>query len=58
MTREELREVIRRVLEKMKSEGRRTAAPACLFGDEEPCASSDVIEPCDMTTYYGVGEED
>ena len=50
MNREELKEIIARVIERINDE--ETPAPACLFGDVEP------PPPCDYTTFYGIGEED
>ena len=47
MTREELKEIIARVIEQVQDD--EAPKPACLFGDEP--------DPCDMTTFYGVGEE-
>ena len=47
MTREELKEIIARVIERINDEA--APRPACLFGDE--------VNPCDMTTFYGLGEE-
>ena len=48
MTREELKEIINRVIDRIQDE-REGPKPACLFGDEG--------EPCDYTTEYAVGEE-
>ena len=48
MTREELKEIIARVIERIENDDD-APTPACLFGDWE--------EPCDGTTEYAVGEE-
>ncbi len=50
MTREELKEIIRRVFERLQEEPEDAPAPACIFKDQP--------DPCDVTTYYAVGEED
>ncbi|MBI4705749.1 MAG: hypothetical protein HY744_32045 [Deltaproteobacteria bacterium] len=51
MTRSELKEIICKVIEKMREERKRaeheTPAPACIFQDH----------PCDVTTKYGINEE-
>ncbi len=44
MSREDLKDIIRRVLDRLQDE---SPTPACLFGDSE----------CDMTTKYAVNEE-
>ena len=46
MTREELKEIIARVIERI--EGEESPQPACIFGD---------LPDCDYTTEYAVGEE-
>ena len=46
MSRDELKEIIRRVIVQMQDD---TPQPACLFGDG--------ATPCDTTTRYAVGEE-
>ena len=46
MTREELKEIIARVIERIQDE--ETPKPACLFGD---------WPDCDATTDYGIGED-
>jgi hypothetical protein len=46
MNREELKEIIGRIVEKLEEEAPR---PACIFGD----SGGD----CDMTTRYAIGEE-
>ena len=51
MTREEMKEIIRTVIEKMQdTSSDQTPSPACIFGDDP--------NPCDVTTEYAVGEED
>ena len=45
MTREDLKEIITRVLERIQDD-EEAPKPACLFGDT-----------CDATTRYAVGEE-
>ncbi len=45
MSREDLKDIIRRVLDRLQDEA---PTPACLFGD---------APECDVTTYYAVGEE-
>ena len=47
MSREDLKEIISRVVARLQEQAPR---PACLWGD-------DVQKPCDVTTYYAVGEE-
>ena len=47
MTRDELKEIIARVIQRINDE--EAPKPACLFGDEGV--------PCDATTLYGIGEE-
>jgi hypothetical protein len=44
MSREDLKDIIRRVLDRLQDE---SPAPACLFGDND----------CDMTTKYAINEE-
>jgi hypothetical protein len=48
MSREDLKDIISRVLDRLQNEA---PQPACLFSDG-PCDS-----PCDVTTRYAVGEE-
>lgn len=48
MNREDLKEIIRRVLEKMQGQADESPTLACIFNDM----------PCDVTTEYAVGEED
>ena len=50
MNREELKEIIARVIVRINDE--EAPNPACLFGDVEPPPPD-----CDYTTFYGVGEE-
>ncbi len=47
MSREDLKDIISRVLDRLQNEA---PQPACLFADS-PCDS------CDVTTRYAVGEE-
>ncbi len=48
MTKEELKEIICAVIERMQDQADEAAPePACIFGDD----------PCDVTTFYAVGEE-
>lgn len=47
MTRAELKEIIAKVIKKLKEKGASAPIPACLYGDA----------PCDVTTEYAVGEE-
>ncbi len=49
MDRADLVEIIRRVIEKVKAEA---PEPACIFYNDDPFE-----DPCDITTYYNVGEE-
>lgn len=50
MSREELKEIITRVIRKLGTEPADGAPlPACIFGDEP--------DPCDTTTRYSVDEE-
>ena len=46
MTKEELKDIIIAVIEKLQ-EDEEAPQPACIFGDT----------PCDVTTRYAVGEE-
>lgn len=63
MSRDELKEIICRVVDTMQRRAHEgeTPRPACIFGDGgSPCDSNpcDVAPPpCDVTTYYAVGEE-
>ncbi len=61
MTHEDLKDIIQRVVRKMKDTDE-SAVAACIYGDDETCAKDDVIcdvcDTCDVTTYYAVGEED
>ncbi len=61
MTHEDLKDIIQRVIEKMKDVDK-SAPAACIFGDEPGCGKDDVVcdvcDTCDYTTYYAVGEED
>jgi len=47
MTRSELKEIITKVIKKLEEKGKTAPTPACLYGDA----------PCDVTTFYAVGEE-
>jgi hypothetical protein len=47
MSREDLKDIIARVVDRLQTEAPK---PACIFGDN--CDNS-----CDVTTYYAVGEE-
>ncbi len=49
MSREDLKDIISRVLDRLQNEA---PTPACLFGDQPSCDDN-----CDMTTRYAVGEE-
>ena len=49
MNREELKEIITRVIERIQGD-EEAPKPACLFGDG--------TTPCDATSRYAVGEED
>ena len=49
MTREDLKEIIARVLDRIQ-DNEEAPKPACLFGDG--------TVPCDATSRYSVGEED
>jgi hypothetical protein len=46
MSREELREIVLRVVEQI-AEATEAPSAACIFSDD----------PCDVTSWYGVGEE-
>ena len=48
MTREELKEIIARVIERVEND-EEAPKPACIFGD---------VPDCDYSTEYAVGEED
>ena len=47
MSREELKEIIRRVIDTLQSDEDCAPRPACIFSDE----------PCDVTSFYGMNEE-
>lgn len=48
MTREELKEILSRIIDKLQEPAREDAPPpACIFNDA----------PCDVTTRYAVNEE-
>ena len=53
MTREDLKEVISRVIERMSDEQQCTPTPGCIYSDAPQCGDNS----CDVTTYYAVGEE-
>ena len=51
MTRQEMKEIILKVIDKVnEAEQCDAPPPACIFADSPP-------DPCDVTTYYGIGEE-
>lgn len=51
MTRQEMKEIILKVIDKVKEAEQSDApTPACIFADKVP-------NPCDVTTYYGINEE-
>lgn len=50
MSREDLKEIISRVVARLEEEAPK---PACFFSDN-PC---DQCDECDITTFYAVGEE-
>ena len=49
MTRQDLKEIIVRVIEQV-GEDEVTPVAGCIYQDTPP-------EPCDATTWYGIGEE-
>ena len=49
MSREEMKELIVQVIQKLEDDTSEAPAPACLFSDNP--------DPCDMTTRYAIGEE-
>jgi hypothetical protein len=51
MSRDELKEVITRIIDQMQ-DVEETPAPGCIFHDS-PCDAT----PCDATTKYAIGEE-
>ncbi len=50
MTREDLREIIARVIEQLRGDADGAPTTACVFGDD--------CDTCDATTKYGIDEED
>jgi hypothetical protein len=55
MNREDLKDIIKRVLENLQQDqNSNSPTTACLFYDKPPC---DNCDKCDVTTYYAVGEE-
>lgn len=53
MSREDLKDIIKRVIESLQQEQNDGDSPstACLFYDKPPC------DNCDATTKYAIGEE-
>lgn len=50
MSRDEMKEILGRIIEKLRKCTEEAPTPACIFEDN-PC------DQCDITTFYGVGEE-
>lgn len=51
MSREELKEIVTRVIVTLRQDNDETPRPACFYGDNpDP-------DPCDVTTFYGINEE-